>query len=116
MKFRLVTDEEFTSDRNLNNHYDKHVVREKQFTYSKEEYEERADKLSRAKIDNKNIFGYQSLTREGRVANCKYNKKTEEFVVYRVRNGVPETITMYKKDWRTFTGDRAVEYFGEIVE
>ena len=42
MKFRVVTDEEFTSDRNLDNHYNKHIVKEKQFQYSKEKYVERA--------------------------------------------------------------------------
>ena len=116
MKFRVVTDEEFTSDTNLDNHYNKHIIKEKQFQYSKEEYVERADILSRSKIDNKKIFGYQSLTREGRTANCKYNKETEEFVVYRINNGVPETITMYRKSWRDFIGDKAIEYWDEIVE
>ena len=75
MKFRLVTTEEFTSITNRNDHYDKHVVKGKQFSCSPEEYEERADILQRSKVDNKTIFGYQSLTREGRIANCKYNKE-----------------------------------------
>ena len=116
MKFKIVVDEEFTSDTNRDNHYKKHIVKEKQFQYSKEEYVERADILSRSKIDNKKIFGYQSLTREGRTANCKYNKETEEFVVYRINNGVPETITMYRKSWIDFIGDKAIEYWDEIVE
>ena len=98
MKFRLVTNEEFTSIINRDAHYDKHVVKGKQFRYSPEEYEERADILQKSKVDNKTIFGYQSLTREGRTANCKYNRDTEEFVVYTIRNGTPCTITFYKKD------------------
>ena len=57
MKFRLVTTEEFTSITNRNDHYDKHVVKGKQFTCSPEEYEERADILQKAKVDNKTIFG-----------------------------------------------------------
>ena len=116
MKFRLVTTEEFTSITNRNDHYDKHVVKGKQFTCSPEEYEERADILQKSKVDNKTIFGYQSLTLEVRIANCKYNKDTEEFVVYTMRNGTPYTITFYKKDWREFNGDKAIEYFDEIVE
>ena len=116
MKFRLVTNEEFTSIINRDAHYDKHVVKGKQFRYSPEEYEERADILQKSKVDNKTIFGYQSLTREGRTANCKYNRDTEEFVVYTIRNGTPCTITFYKKDWREFNSDKAIEYFDEIVE
>ena len=27
-----------------------------------------------------------------------------------------EYITFYKKDWREFNGDKAIEYFDEIVE
>ena len=116
MKLRLVTNEEFTSIANRDAHYDKHVVKGKQFTYNLEEYEEKADILQKSKVDNKTIFGYQSLTREGRIANCKYNRATEEFVVYTMRNGKPYTITFYKKDWREFNGDKAIEYFDEIVE
>ena len=116
MKFRLVTNEEFTSITNRDAHHDKHVVKGKQFRCSPEEDEARADILQKSKVDNKTIFGYQSLTREGRIANCKYNRDTEEFVVYTLRNGTPYTITFYKKNWREFNGDKAIEYFGEIVE
>lgn len=116
MKFKLVIDEEFTSASNLDLHYDKHVLKQKQFSYSKDEYESRANELQNSKVDHKRIYGYQSLTREGRTANCKYNKDTGEFVVYTVRNGKPYTITMFKKTWREFTGDKAIEYYDEIVE
>lgn len=109
-------DEEFTSAKNRQAHYQKHVKDEKQFDYSEEEYEKRADELSRTPIDNKNIFGYMSLTREGRTARCKYNRETGEFVVYALRDGIPYTITMYRKTWREYTGDKAIEYFGEISD
>jgi hypothetical protein len=115
MKFKLYG-EEFTSPANLSAHYIKHVIKGKQYNCSPEEYERIADDLSRTPIDNKTIFGYQSITREGRVANCKYNKATGDFVVYRIRKGVPQTITLYRKKWGTFTGDRAIEYYDEISE
>ena len=86
------------------------------FTYQGIEYEDIADKLSRKKIDNKNIFGYISITRENKTAYCKYNRATEDFVVYTLRNNEPYTITMYKKDWRQYNADKAIEYFDEIPE
>lgn len=118
MKFKIVDDfeEEFTSKQNRQAHYSKHVEKNKEFQYSEEEYERRADELSRKKIDNKNIFGYVSMTRDGRTANCKYDKNAEEFVVYTNKNDTPYTITMYRKNWREYTGDKAIEYFGEISE
>ena len=57
MKFRLVTNEEFTSITNRDAHHDKHVVKGKQFRCSPEEYEERDDILQKSKVDNKTIFG-----------------------------------------------------------
>ena len=118
MKFKIADDfdEEFTSQRNRDAHYDKHVQKNKEFQYSPEEYEKRADQLSRTPVDNKKIFGYVSMTREGRTAYCKYNRETEEFVVYALRDNTPYTITMYRKNWREYTGDKAIEYFGEIPE
>ena len=118
MKFKYIddTEEEFTSPENKKAHYTKHIEKRKEFEYTPDEYEKAADKLSRTKIDNKMIFGYQSETRDGKTANCKYNKDTEEFVVYRIRKGQPETITMYRKSWREYTGDKAVEYHDEIQE
>ena len=109
-------DEESTSEKNRQSHYNKRIKDEKQFDYSEEEYEKRADELSRSRIDNKNIFGYISLTIENKNAYCKYNKNTEEFVVYSLRDGVPCDITMCRKTWREYTGDKAIEYFGEISD
>ena len=41
MKFRSITNEEFTSITNRDAHYNKHVVKGKQFRCGPEEYEER---------------------------------------------------------------------------
>lgn len=110
MKFK---NEEFTSEYNRDAHFVKH---KKQFSreLTAADYEILADKLQRTPVNNKDILGYMSLTREGRTAYCKYDKNQELFVVYTYRKGTPYTITCYKKNWRDFSGDKAIEYFDEI--
>ena len=110
MKFK---NEEFTSEYNRDAHFVKH---RKQFVkeLTAADYEALADRLQRSPVDNKKILGYISLTREGKNAYCKYDKVNELFVVYTYRKGIPYTITCYKKSWRDFSGDRAIEYFDEI--
>lgn len=110
MKFKL---EEFTSDYNREAHFLKHKNEfVKELTAA--EYEDLADALQRTPVNNKNILGYMSLTEDGRTAYCKYDKDKELFVVYTYRKGTPFTITCYKKNWRDFNGDKAIEYFDEI--
>ena len=118
MKFPITEDfeEEFTSPGNKKKHYNKRQRQGQYLNITADEYEDVADKLSRDKIDNKNIFGYISITRDNKTAYCKYNKATEDFVVYTLRNNEPYTITMYKKDWRQYNADKAIEYFDEIPE
>ena len=113
MKFNLV-DEKFTSDINRDIHFNKHIVIKNEFDYSEEEYEQRAELLAKSNIDNKKIFGYISITKDNKTAYCKYNKETQEFTVYTYRKDEPYTITMYRKSWRDFMGDKAIEYFDEI--
>lgn len=109
--------EEFTSEQNLDIHYNKHVKRKGEFgDITKEQYEQLADDLQLSKIDNKNIFGYMSETKEGKTAYCKYDKNTGVFVVYTYRRGTPYTITCYIKSWREYNGDKAIEYYDEIPE
>lgn len=113
MSFEIT--EEFTSEENRQKHYNKHVLRNKEFgDISEEEYEILADELQRTPIDNKNILGYQSITRENRTAYCKYDKSTGIFVVYTYKNNVPYTITCYTKTIREYSSDKAIEYFDEI--
>lgn len=118
MKFSLIEDfeEQFTSLKNKEKHYTKRQNQKQYTDITKDEYEDIADKLSRKSIDNKNIFGYVSLTKEGKTAFCKYDKNTQDFVVYTYKDSKPYTITMYKKDWRQFNSDKAIEYFDEISE
>ena len=110
MKFKL---EEFTSEHNRDAHFVKH---KKEFSkdVTVDDYEQLADKLQRTPVNNKDILGYMSQTRDNRTAYCKYDKNNELFVVYTYRKGVPYTITCYKKNWRDFNGDKAIEYFDEI--
>ena len=107
--------EEFTSDYNKEAHFIKH---RKEFPKEMDidNYEKIADILQRSAVDNRNIHGYMSQTREGKTAYCKYDKNQELFVVYTYRKGIPYTITCYKKTWRDFNGDKAIEYFDEIPQ
>ena len=118
MKFPVIEDfdEEFTSPENKKRHYNKRNRQGQYLDVTADRYEDIADKLSRKRIDNQNIFGYISLTQKNKNAYCKYNKNTEDFVVYTRRNNEPYTITMYKKDWRQYNADKAIEYFDEILE
>ena len=114
MKFKLY-DEDFTSPLNRDKHFEKHIVKQQEFDYSVEEYEQRADALSRAKVDHKKIFGYIAQ-RDKNTVYCKYNKDTEEFVVYKLKDNVPYTITFFRRDWRTYNSEKYVDYIGEIVD
>ena len=118
MKFPLNEDfeEDFTSPRNKKKHYNKRLRQGQYLDITADEYEDVADKLSRKKIDNKTIFGYMSITRDNKTAQCKYNRATEDFVIYTIRNNEPYSITMYKKNWRQYNADKAIEYFDEIPE
>lgn len=113
---KLPIAEEFTSPYNLEVHYNKHVITDRQFDgkISMRDYEELADSLMVKAIDNKNIFGYISKTEEQRTAYCKYDKKLGQFVVYNYFRGIPKVITFYEKSWQDFTGDKAIEYYDEI--
>ena len=106
-------EEEFTSQYNLENHYDKHVVKRKEYDVTPEEYEAIADKLQRTPIDNKNIFGYISEV-DGKEAYVKWNKATEDFVVYTYKNNIPYTISLYKKTYREYNSEMWDSYVGEI--
>ena len=109
--------EKFTSEQNRNIHYNKHVKRNKEFgKITEQEYEELANQLQTSKIDNKNVFGYISETREGKTAYCKYDKETGIFVVYTYRNNTSYTITCYIKSWREYNADKAIEYHDEIPQ
>lgn len=118
MKFSLIEDfeEQFTSPKNKDTHYTKRQNQNQYTDITKDEYEAIADKLSKTPIDNKRVFGYMSITKEGKTAYCKYDKQTEDFVVYTIKDSIPYTITMYKKSWRQYNSEKSISYFDEISE
>lgn len=116
-------DEKFISDNNRDIHWEKH---RNQFTqdsvFSKmtaDEYEKRAKLLQSMPVDNKKVFGYYGEHRapSGAMRNAyyKYNKETQEYVVYAyLSDGQPRTITYFRIPCSQYNGDKALQYVDEI--
>lgn len=122
MKFKIVDDwdyndvnERFTNQANLDKHYNKHIQKEKEYEWTKEEYDKYSEILMNTPVNHKNIDGYVMSTEEGD-RYCKYDKDTELFVVYRYNGDVPEAITAFKRPWRKYQGHKAAEYIDEIPQ
>ena len=106
----------FNSDKNLNYHYNKHVVSDddgplKMDYISKEEYNELADKLSSApagKLNDKEarIIGY--TTKNGKF--IKYDKVTHLVIVYASDGAISLYKQGTKKFWDTVNGHRNPDY------
>lgn len=115
-------DEKFTSN-NRDIHWEKH---RNQFTqdsvFSKmtaDEYEKRAKLLQSMPVDNKKVFGYYGEHRapSGAMRNAyyKYNKETQEYVVYAyLSDGQLKTIAYFRIPWSQYNGDKALQYVDEI--
>lgn len=115
-------DEKFISN-NRDIHWEKH---RNQFTqdsvFSKmtaDEYEKRAKLLQSMPVDNKKVFGYYGEHRapSGAMRNAyyKYNKETQEYVVYAyLSDGQPKTIAYFRIPWSQYNGDKALQYVDEI--
>lgn len=131
MKFRcpedLEMDEVFTSPKNRADHYQKHVVQRKEFDHiSEDEYEKRADELAATPLNYKNILGYVSRENDdqgkqtGRISYVKYNKDTEEYVVYRYgTSGTIYIVSFYHRPFRQFEGEKfggKFPYWDEIPQ
>lgn len=124
MKFKKLQqfddelDERFTNTRTKVDHYQRHVLHNGEYSnkLTAEEYEQLADALAKATVDNKNIFGYETTAPDGdtRTRYAKYNKETEDFVVYGYNKNEPQIISLHKKTWRQYTIDKSVKYMGEI--
>lgn len=73
--------------------------------------------LAAQPVDSKTIFGYMSEHRfkgQERFVFCKYNKETMLFIMYAYIDDNLEFIKLQSKDWREYTGDKALEYYDEI--
>lgn len=115
-------DEKFISN-NRDIHWEKH---RNQFTqdsvFSKmtaDEYEKRAKLLQSMPVDNKKVFGYYGEHRapSGAMRNAyyKYNKETQEYVVYAyLSDSQPKTIAYFRISWSQYNGDKASQYVDEI--
>ena len=115
--------EKFTSYNSRNIHWEKH---KNQFKYDKafsnmtvDQYEKRAKLLQSLPVDNKKVFGYYGEYRapSGAMRNAyyKYNKETQEYVVYAyLSDGQPKTIAYFRIPWSQYNGDKALQYVDEI--
>lgn len=115
-------DEKFTSN-NRDIHWEKHRNQFKQNNvFSKmtaDEYEKRAKLLQFMPVDNKKVFGYygEHGAPSGAMRNAyyKYNKETQEYVVYAyLSDGQPKTIAYFRIPWSQYNGDKALQYVDEI--
>lgn len=105
MKFKLV--ESFANDYELTTHHRRHAVGGDNYypNDSKEAYEKRAEDLANQPVDMFRIQGYQCKPDSyGRIRYVKWNRDTNDFVVYgREHEGAePIIISMYKVPARQF--------------
>ena len=109
-------EEEFINNYQLEKHFDKHVIREKQYpNISMSEYEKIADKLAATPVNNISILGFKSLNPGSKkIAYCKYDVKTNDFVVYNYIDNNVKILTMYKKSLDEYRKTKRYQYFDEI--
>ena len=115
MKFKFVDefDVEETST-NKNYRHNKHAnVNNVELT--PEQRDKIANKLAKTRVNHKTILGYET---EGKgITYAKYNKETEDFVVYTIgENNQPVIVSLTKKTIREFNIDKRINYLGEIPE
>lgn len=99
MKFKVV--ERFTNEYELSNHHRKHATGGDKYypRDSKEDYLKKAEDLANQPVDMFRIQGYTCKPDNfGRVKYVKWNRDTNDFVVYgREKEGAePIIISMYK--------------------
>ena len=115
-------EERFTSANSKKKHFYDHTGQTSASQADIDAYEAAADALALTPVDHKNILGYEvdpnSFTprdmRDRRF--CKYNKATEEYVVYGGlnQNGEPIVISFYHISWREFQAKYYSNYLDEI--
>lgn len=114
-------EEEFTDAENRKSHYNKHIVKNKEYQMSEDEYEREAERLAYTKVDYRNILGFVEETKskstgETVLRYCKYDKSKEFFTVYVIEDNKRKTITAYQMSLRDYEGFKAEHYFDEIYE
>ena len=117
--------ERFTSANSKKQHFYDHTKAKSTTRQAIEAYEAAADALALRPVDHKIIFGYEvdpesyasHTPHEMRARRfCKYNKDTEEYVVYGglSQDGEPIIISFYYISWREFQAKKYTNYLDEI--
>lgn len=113
----LEMDERYSSEENRHKHYEKHIVRGKEYDVTEEQYEQDAEDLAKTPVDYKNIFGYMSKNEDtGKISYCKWNKNTELFTAYFYKDGEPLTITSFRRDKRGYESEKWSDKFPYVDE
>lgn len=118
-------EERFTSAKSKKQHFYSHIGKTSANQAEIDAYEAAADALALKPVDHKTIFGYEvdpnsyaSHTPHTMRARrfCKYNKATEEYVVYGgfSLEGEPIVISFYHISWREFQAKMYTNYLDEI--
>ena len=124
----LALDERFTSAESKISHFKNHkrdFSQKKHGYLNADEYEARADALARSQVDDKTIFGYEidpnSYSNKDKEWSsrrfCKYNKETEEYVVYAgfsILTDEPIILSFYKMPFREFETKKAINFLDVI--
>lgn len=105
MRFRLV--ERFVNNYQWDDHFRRHAIEDGYYpNISKQEYLAIAEKLADSPVDMFRIQGYTIPVDDGRIKYVKWNRDTEDFVVYGRESlgSEPIIISMYKVSLRQFKG------------
>jgi hypothetical protein len=118
-------EERFTSAKSKKQHFYDHTKTKLATQQEIDAYEAAADALALRPVDHKIIFGYEvdpesyasHTPHEMRARRfCKYNKDTEEYVVYGglSQEGEPIVISFYHISWQEFQAKKYTNYLDEI--
>jgi hypothetical protein len=105
MKFKLV--ERFVNRYQWEDHYKRHAIIDGHYpNLSKEEYLDKAEQLADRPVDMFKIQGYMTRSNDGRAKYIKWNRDTNDFVVYgrESEGSEPIIISMYKVPPKQFRG------------
>ena len=81
-------------------------------TLTRAQIEKIANSLVHRKIDNKDVFGYVTQSKDKNNVCCKWDKESEVFVIYKDE----KILSSKTKTFRQYNSDKAVEYIDEIKE
>ena len=104
----------FPDEETLDYHYDKHVIRRKEFgDLSKSRYDMDSDNLSRLDVGG-DIDGFIGRYFD-KLYHYKYNYKTNALVIYKLDNrGEHITISYFKRNRDSYERHKKEDYVSEI--